>query len=100
MCVHSVVSDSFDPMDGSLPGSSVHGAFQARILELVTISSSRGPSQAGIKLISPVSPALQADSLPLSHLGSSLKKSSRGQINTFNSNSVLQSFPLTFLSEI
>ena len=31
-----------DPMDYSLPGSSVHGIFQARILEWVAISSSRG----------------------------------------------------------
>ena len=29
----SVVSDSYDPMDCSLPGSSVHGIFQARVLE-------------------------------------------------------------------
>ena len=34
-----------DPMDCSLPGSSVHGIFQARILEWVAISFSRGPSQ-------------------------------------------------------
>ena len=33
-----------DPMNGSLPGFSVHGIFQARILEWVTISSSRGSS--------------------------------------------------------
>ena len=33
-----------DPMDCSLPGSSVHGISQARILEWVTISSSRGSS--------------------------------------------------------
>ena len=32
-------------MDCSLPGSSVYGILQARILELVAISSSRGPSQ-------------------------------------------------------
>ena len=31
-------------MDSSLPGSSVHGIFQARILERVAISSSRGSS--------------------------------------------------------
>ena len=31
-----------DPMDYSLPGSSVHRIFQARILEWVTISFSRG----------------------------------------------------------
>ena len=32
-------------MDGSLPGSVVHGIFQARILEWATISFSRGSSQ-------------------------------------------------------
>ena len=31
-------------MDGSLPGSSVHGIFQARMLEWVAIPSSRGSS--------------------------------------------------------
>ena len=34
-----------NPMDCSPPGSSVHGIFQARILEWVDISSSRGSSQ-------------------------------------------------------
>ena len=33
-----------DPMDCSLPGSSVHGIFQARILEWVAIFFSRGSS--------------------------------------------------------
>ena len=32
-------------MDGSLPGSSVHGIFQARVLEWIAISFSRGSSQ-------------------------------------------------------
>ena len=36
-----------DPMDCSLPGSSVHEIFQARILEWVAISFSRGSSQPG-----------------------------------------------------
>ena len=31
-----------DPLDCSSPGSSVHGIFQARILEGVAMSSSRG----------------------------------------------------------
>ena len=31
-----------DPMDGSLPGSSVHGTFQARILECIAIFLLRG----------------------------------------------------------
>ena len=34
-----------DPMGCSLPGSSVHGLFQARVLEWVAISFSRGSSQ-------------------------------------------------------
>ena len=34
-----------DPMDCSLPGSSVHGIFQARVLEWVAISFSRASSQ-------------------------------------------------------
>ena len=34
-----------DPMECSLPGSSVHGIFQARVLEWVTVSFSRGSSQ-------------------------------------------------------
>ena len=35
-----------DPMDCSLPGSSLHGILQARVLEWVAISFSRGSSQS------------------------------------------------------
>ena len=45
VCTHSVMSDSCNFMDGSLPGSSVHGLFQVRILEWVAISFSTGSSQ-------------------------------------------------------
>ena len=55
------MSDSCDPMDCSLPGSSVSGIFQARILEWVAISFSRGSCWPGFELRSL---ALQADSLP------------------------------------
>ena len=34
-----------DPMDSSLPGSAIHGVFQARILEWAATSFSRGSSQ-------------------------------------------------------
>ena len=37
---HSVMSDSSVPMDCSLPGSSIHGIFQARVLEWVAITFS------------------------------------------------------------
>ena len=45
-----------NPVDCSLPGSSVHGILQARILEWVAIPFSRGASQSR-------SPALQVYSL-------------------------------------
>ena len=47
MCLlfSSVLSDSLQPIECSLPGSSIHGIFQARILEWVAISFSRGSSQ-------------------------------------------------------
>ena len=41
-----------NPMDYSLPGSSVHGILQARILEWVAMPSSRGSSDPGIKPMS------------------------------------------------
>ena len=48
-------------MDCSLSGSSVHGIFQARVLEWVAISSPGNLPNPGIK---PGSPTLQADALP------------------------------------
>ena len=42
----SVVSDFLHPMDCSPPGPSVRGILQARILEWVAISFSRGSSQS------------------------------------------------------
>ena len=39
-----------DPIDSSLPGSSVHGIFQARVLELVAIAFSA--SHSGLHLLS------------------------------------------------
>ena len=44
VCVLSCVSTLCNPMDCSLPDSSVRGISQARILEWVAISSSRGSS--------------------------------------------------------
>ena len=50
----------WDSMDYSLPGSSVHGILQARILAWIAIPFSRASSKPGVK---PGSPVLQADSL-------------------------------------
>ena len=60
-----------DPMDSSLPGSSVHGIFQATILEQVVIFllqqifPTQGSNLQHLHLLH-----WQADSLPLSHKGS------------------------------
>ena len=53
-----------DPMDCSPPGCSVHEISQARILEWVATSFSRGSSWLRDRI------HLQVDSLPLSHQGS------------------------------
>ena len=49
LCVHAKLLQScltlWDPMDCSLPGSSVCGILQTRILEWVAMPSSRGSSQ-------------------------------------------------------
>ena len=47
-----------NPMDCSPPGTSVHGILQARILEWVSMPSSRDPLDPGIKPVSLASPAL------------------------------------------
>ena len=81
-----------------LPGSSVHGIFQARVLEWVAISSSRGFAtrlpgssvhgifQARVLAgdlpdpgIEPGSPALQADALPSEPPGKPLRESYLGR---------------------
>ena len=53
VCVCMLVTQSCltlcDPMDCSLPGSSVHGILQARILERVAIPFSRYLPEPGIK---------------------------------------------------
>ena len=54
-----------EPLDYSLPGFSVHGIFQARILKWVAISFSRGSFLPwDWTHVSPVSPELQDDSSP------------------------------------
>ena len=50
-----------DPVDCSLPGFSVHGILQARILEWVAMTSFKDLPDPGIKL---TFPALRVDSLP------------------------------------
>ena len=56
------------PLDCSLSGSSVRGIFQARIVEWVAFPSPQDLPDPGIEPVSPMSPALQADSLPITIL--------------------------------
>ena len=39
-----------NPMDYSLPGSSVHGVLQERILEWVVMKQNEGTTEEGLKL--------------------------------------------------
>ena len=52
----------YDPMNCILPGSSIHGIFQARILERVAGLPFPSPGDLPNPGIEPGSPALQADS--------------------------------------
>ena len=54
------------PWTVAYPGSSIHGIFQARVLEWVAVSSPGDLPNPGIK---PGSPALQADALLAELLG-------------------------------
>ena len=60
-----------NPIDCSLPGSFVHGVFQARILEWVTMPFSGDLSNSGIEPESVMH--WQVDSLPLAPPGRSFK---------------------------
>ena len=70
MCVHAQSRRTLcDPMDGSPPGSSVHGILQARILEWVAMPSIGDFPDPGIEPESLMSPALAGSSLPLAPVG-------------------------------
>ena len=53
-----------NPLDCSLPGSSVHGIFRQEYLTGLPFPSPGDLPDPGIEPVSPVSPALQVDSLP------------------------------------
>ena len=67
-----------DPVGCSLPGSSVYGIFQARILEQFAISYSRDLPDPSVKL---ASRTLQADSLPLSYGENTVERKEKLTIN-------------------
>ena len=53
VCYAQLYPTPCDPMDCSLPGSSVHGIFLARILEWVAFPPPRDLSDPGMKQASP-----------------------------------------------
>ena len=63
-----------DPRDCGPPGSSVHGILQARILEWAAVPFSMGSSQPRDRTHIPAAPALQEDSILLSHQGNPLNR--------------------------
>ena len=79
------MSYSWDPMYCSPPGSSVRGIFQARIQEWGAISFSRDLPGLGRPRDWTESPALQADSLLLSHQGSPILQFSSAHSIQFSS---------------
>ena len=67
-----------DPMDCSLPGSSIHGIFQARVLEWVAIAFSREGTLSSLQIAASwlyppmVERERELGSLALFHKGSNL----------------------------
>ena len=61
MCV---VKTLCDPLECSLPGSSVHGIFSKKYWSWLLFPHLGNLFDPGIKPVSPVSSALQANSLP------------------------------------
>ena len=69
-----------DPMGCSPPGSFTHGIFQARVVEWVAISFSRGSSDPGIE---PGSPTLQRTRDQIANIHWIIKKSREFQKNIY-----------------
>ena len=85
----------YHPMDCSLPDSSVHGVLQARIVEWVVISCSRGSSGPRNRT---GSPALQVDSLPISGLEKTLLYSHTPNLSSWFKISFLTRHPVLYVN--
>ena len=77
-------------MGHSLPASSVHGVSQARILQWVSMSSSKGSTRHRNGTCVFCISSLQADSLPLSHQGRSTAYLSIKPTSSLSKDSTLQ----------
>ena len=65
-------------------GSSIHGIFQARILEWLSFPLPGDRPDSGITPASPVSPALQPESLPTGPLGNKKQEKKKVTIKKLN----------------
>ena len=76
VCMHAQPLQSYltlcSPLDCSSPGSSVHRILQTRLWSRLPSPPPGDLPHPGIEPMSPESPALQSDSLPLSHWGRNL----------------------------
>ena len=81
-----------NPLDWSPPGSSIHGIFQARIQNGLPFPPPGDLPDPGIKPTSPLSAALQADSLPAELLGPSWSSHGRWQKHTRDQNELSKHF--------
>ena len=95
-----------DAMGCNPPDSSVHGIIPTRILEWVAMLSSRILPNTGMKPRSHASPALQEDSLPLSHWRNTQNVHFYTNMNyhfqiykvrcSINEHNILSTFPLIY----
>ena len=70
MCTQSLRCPTLcDPLDCSLPGSSVHEIFRQEHWSGLSFPPPGDLPEPGIKPVFPMSPALQADSLPVEPWG-------------------------------
>ena len=98
VCMHAKSLQScsalYDPMNCNLPGSSVHGILQARILERVAISFSGDLPNAGTKPTSLTALALANGFFTTSATWKDPKTSKGDKMEFFSSSSLLLSSPL------
>ena len=86
-----------NPVDSSLPGSSVHGILQARIPEWEAMPSSRYLSHPGIKLAPLLSPALADRFFTISTIRGSQTKASIHQFSFPSDSFKLREFDYVYI---
>ena len=81
MISHSVLPNSLQPQGLQSTRFSVHGIFQARILEQVAISWPGDPPHSGMELVSPVASTLAGKFFTTEPPGNTIKNFHRFEFN-------------------